>query len=410
LYSDIDLQSKQLLSSGQRKKDTRMSDDGGTGCDAVDVGVGGQLAKSVTCEFEISVKRSLPELFASLNPMLWAEYGGGLFKSVTPVDPDVATPWSPRGSSDQDPLEHGPWRGTYLEKAELAGERLTNVLNFDVTKTATYVALTFDLVHSLDGRVEIDRGFFLVNDLGNRRRVRALKIIRLADGPDSDFSRVLIDEACPLWGLWIKEVVKGDDASLVAGPGSGGSTTALGAPGAARLLAAVYRHRVLDFARQSTKAYGDYAVEVGSHLVSGTYGRSDAMRDGLHLTWQLARDWARLGGYVIDFARAIEEESRSGPNSGRGLTALQPIEQITWSPPGTGGRVEPGDLKSISPDGTVLPKSRIVVTPTTLRSGPAVQVAVDTTNVPYGMYIGDFEVDGKAVPFQFYVSQAVSTP
>ena len=94
----------------------------------------------------------------------------------------------------------------------MAGETLTNVLNFDVTKTETCVALTFDLVHSLDGRVEIDRGFFLVNDQGNRRRVKALKIIRLADGPKSDFSRVLIDDACPLWGLWIKEVVEADDA------------------------------------------------------------------------------------------------------------------------------------------------------------------------------------------------------
>ena len=131
------------------------------------------------------------------------------------------------------------------------------------------------------------------------------------------------------------------------------------------------------------------------------------MRDGMHLTWQLARDWVRLGGYVLDFARAVEEESRPGPNPSRGLTALQPIEQITWPLPGTVSRVEAGDLKSISPAGTVLPKSRIVVTPTTLRSGPAVQVAVDTTNVPYGMYIGDFEIDGKAIPFQFYVSQAV---
>ncbi len=387
-----------------------MSDDGGTGCDSIDVTVGGQLAKSVTCEFEIAIKKDLPELFASLNPMLWAEYGGGLFKSVTPVDPDGPTPWSRQGSSDRDPSDQGPWRGTYLEKADLAGERLTNVLNFDVTKADTYVALTFDLVHSLDGRVEIDRGFFLVNDQNNRRRVKALKIIRLADGQKSDFSRVLIDDACPLWGLWIKEVVEADDASLVAGSGSEGSTTGLEAPGAARLLAAVYRHRVLDFAKHSTKAYGDYAVEVGSHLVSGSYGRSDAMRDGMHLTWQLARDWVRLGGYVLDFARAVEEESRSGPNPSRGLTALQPIEQITWPLQGTGGRVEAGDLKSISPGGTVLPKSRIVVTPTTLRNSPAVQVAIDTTNVPYGMYIGDFEVDGKAVPFQFYVSQAVPAP
>ena len=387
-----------------------MSDDGGTGCGAIDVTVGGQLAKSVACEFEIDIKKDLSELYSSLNPMLWAEYGGGLFKSVTPVDPKAGTPWSPAEASERDPLDQGPWRGTYLEKADLAGETLTNVLNFDVTKTDTCVALTFDLVHSLDGRVEIDRGFFLVNDQGNRRRVKALKIIRLADGPKSDFSRVLIDDACPLWGLWIKEVVEADAPSLVAGSGPGGSTTGLEAPGAARLLAAVYRHRVLEFTKHATKEYGDYAVEVGSHLVSGTYGRADAMRDGMHLTWQVARDWFQLGGYVLDFARAVEEESRSGPNQSGGLTALQPIEQITWPLPGAGGKVEAGDLKSISPVGTVLPKSRIVVTPTTLSRGPAVQVAVDTTNVPYGMYTGDFVVDGKAVPFQFYVSQAVPAP
>jgi hypothetical protein len=341
----------------------------------------------------------LAEVFEAVDPTRWKEYGGGLFKSVTPIGPSAGAPWSPA-----DPSDHGPWRRTYLETAELASEKLTNVLAFDVTKTDNCIAFTFDLAHSLDGRVEVDRGYFLVTDQGARRRVKALKIIRLADGPESGFSRVLIDQACPLWELWIKKIVAA--ASTVGGSGATGSTTRMDPADVMRLLAAVYRHRALEFADRSMRVYGDYAVDVGSHLISGGYGAADAFRDGLRLSWHLTQDLVRLGDYGWEVARAIGAETRS-PAAGQGLMGLRPIENVTWPLPGAAGPIEAQDLTSISPEATVLQKSRILVTPTTHRRGPAARVAIDTTSVPYGMYIGDLIVGGQAVPFQFYVSQAI---
>jgi hypothetical protein len=291
--------------------------------------------------------------------------------------------------------------------ADLGTEQLTNVLVFDVTRSDHWFAFTFDLAHSVDGLVEIDRGYLLVTDDGPRRRVKARKIIRLADGRQSEFGRVLIDEACPLWGLWIKRIVAA--AAAEAGPGVAGPGVAVDSAEAIQLLSAVYRHRFLDFANRSTRVYGDYAVDVGSQLMSGSYNATSALRDGLRLTWHLTQDLARLGAYAREVFEAIEAETGSD-RTRRGLTGLHPVEHVTWPLPGPGGRLAAQDLTSISPGNPILPKSRIVVTPATYRGGPAAKVAIDTTGVPYGMYVGSLLVDGQPVPFQFYVSQAVTAP
>jgi hypothetical protein len=375
-----------------------MAGGGGTNCADTEVIVDGRPARAVLAEFEGAADTPLAELFERVDPAHWTDYGGGLFKTVTAIGPSAKDPWAPANLAD-----HGPWRRTYLEVAELGIEQLTNVLAFDATRTDTCIAFTFDLAHSVDGGVEVDRGYFLVTDQGGRRRVKALKIIRLADRPGSDFSRVLINEACPLWGLWIKTIVAA--APIAGDPAASDPTAQLDAGGAAQLLAAVYRHRALDFANRSMRVYGDYAADVGSQLMSGSYDASHAIRDGLRLSWHVSQDLIRIGGSAWGVLEAIEAETR--PNAARrGRMGLHPVEHVTWPLP-RAGKIEAQDLTSIAPGGTVLPKNRIVVVPTTHDRGPAARVAIDTTNVPYGMYVGSLVVDGNAVPFQFYVSQAV---
>ncbi len=374
---------------------------GGESCADTEVMVGGGPARAVLAEFEVAAKTPLAELFETVDPARWKEYGGGLFKTVTAIGPSASDPWSPA-----DPSDHGPWRRTYLEVAELGTEQLTNILAFDVIRTDNCIAFSFDLAHSVDGRVEVDRGYLLVTDQGRRRRVKALKIIRLADGPGSIFGQVLIEQACPLWELWIKKIVAAKPTA--GGPGSTGSAAQMDPADALQLLAAVYRHRVLEYADRSIRVYADYAAEVGSQLTSGRYDATHALRDGLRLTWQLTQDLVRLGGSGWDVVGAIEAEARP-TSTRRGLTGLHPVEHVTWPLPAA-GQIEAQDLTGISPGGTVLPKNRIVVAPTTHDGGPAARVAIDTTNVPYGMYVGDLVVAGAAVPFQFYVSQAIPAP
>jgi hypothetical protein len=366
-------------------------------CSDIAVTVDGKPARSVLAEFEIAAGPPLAEVFTAVDPEHWPNYGGDVVKAIKPIGPTKDQAWAdiPAGKS--------PPRRTYLEEATLGVEQLTNVLVFDVLRTDRWFAFTFDLAHSLDGRVEVDRGYFLVTDQGGRRRVKARKIIRLADGPGSALSRLLIDQACPLWGEWIKEILA--EAPLEGGPGAPGSTEGVDPADALKLLAAAYRHRLLDCANRSTRAYGDYAAEVGSELMSGSYSTASAVRDGLRLSWQLTQELARVGGYALQVVEAIEAETR--PHATRpGLMSLHPVEHVIWPLPGS-GPIEAQDLRSISPEGTVLPKTRIVVTRTTHDGGPAARVAIDTTHLPYGMYIGNLMEGGAPVPFQFYVSQAV---
>ncbi len=146
-----------------------------------------------------------------------------------------------------------------------------------------------------------------------------------------------------------------------------------------------------------------------SRLANGGYGVSDAIGDAVRLGWHWGLDWARVSTNVLEFVTAMGQEAQ--PERGApGLRGLRPIEHMVWPLDGRDPPVEAADLRGISPGGAVLGRNRIRVIPATVGRDPAVRVLVDTSRVPYGMYVGKFKVSGDDVPFQFYVSRTAPVP
>ncbi len=204
-------------------------------CQSTDVIVDGRLvARSIFAEFETKIDRPLGDLVQVLNPKSWPTYSAPLIRRMDPIDP--VAPWPPASPN--------PWRQSFKEHAELGTETLTNVLQFDFSLSETYFALTFDLAHSVDGKLDLDRGYFLINDRDGRRRVQALKLIRFVPGHESDLSRFLVDEACPMWGDWIKAIIQAQP--VASARNATGSGAAADPADLARLGAVIYRDRLLE--------------------------------------------------------------------------------------------------------------------------------------------------------------------
>ena len=149
------------------------------------VTVDGNRAAWLFAEFETS--ESLSDLTRWLTPQDWPQWGGTIFKEMKPI-------------GKRKPGRSGyEWQAKYLEVVNLAGQELNTVLRCDFGRTAKWAAMTYDLDHSVDNMLQVDRGFLLAVEAPNKRRqVKALKVV----GFTIPFETFVVEEMGGQWTGW----------------------------------------------------------------------------------------------------------------------------------------------------------------------------------------------------------------
>jgi hypothetical protein len=392
-------------------------------CTTRRVSVGGLDAVWVFSEFETDAP--FEQVAEWVDPHHWPERGPMLFRSMAPVGP--GQPVTIPGNLGS---EH--WHGVFHEEVQLVS-RLNTLLHCDFWRDRDVSAgMTYDLDLSLDGQINVDRGFLLVNDLGPVRRVKALKVV----GFTADVWDDVAELVCPFWTDWVRGAVRGGSTSTPQPhePDPGEQPDAHGEGGfePGDLLEAWVR-----FFGSAARDYLEMASDTGTRMRAGGYSASDWLDDGTRYWSRLAKDWARAWTYGLD---ALGEMAREGadaglappgtdPGAARGFmtsmtastraasgTAL-PVEVTTIPVPGLSPDDQPevSRLVSIEAGGTTLPSTDVTVTVVTLPDGSAgVRLGTTDTVVPAGLYVGVLQTaQGRPLaPVQLYVSRASggSTP
>lgn len=379
-------------------------------CITENVIVEGKQAVWIFSEFETD--EALPQLVAWLTPDDWPKWGGGMFKEMKPVGPRTNVPTA---AGEQ-------WHANYLEVVSLAKQELHTVLACDFQKTTSWAAMTYDLDHSVGGRLQVDRGFLSAVDRGDSRQVKALKVVGFTD----TVNNALATMVCPAWSQWIQKATT-NAARLVAGGRLGPTNGAVGdgasaAPsGAADEEAAAftegYAKQWVDEVNDMAQFYGGYATDVGSRLWSGVYKQTDAAEDSTRLFLRLARDWSRAWQSGTDLAArlATADVSASGAVRVPGGARQKTTECTTVLAPAPAkpAPVSITDLTRMSIDASKIPAAALTVSPESVGPTPnpaAIQVTADTTNFPSGLYSGSLRIgtpgSQQESPALFYVSKA----
>jgi hypothetical protein len=356
------------------------------------VTVDGNRAAWLFAEFETS--RSLSELTRWLTPQDWPQWGGTIFKEMKPI-------------GKRKPGRSGyEWQAKYLEVVNLAGQELNTVLRCDFGRTAKWAAMTYDLDHSVDNMLQVDRGFLLAVEAPNKRRqVKALKVV----GFTNPFETFVVEEMGGQWTGWIRDAIKlaakdGDrDPSIGHHRSTGARVTVDSASDYYQDWSGQWTECVNDMAQ----FYGGYASDVGSRLWSGQYNQGDAGRDGGRLFLRLARDWSRLcragSQMAADFADA------DVPSTG-GARPTTEYTDVLVSAPAQRARVSVGDLVKVGLEDTTLKPSHIELGPETVGTAPdpaTIRLEVDPRRGSSGLYVGDLTVNpGGTHPAFVYISKA----
>jgi hypothetical protein len=356
------------------------------------VTVNGKRAAWLFSEFETD--KPLGELIPWVTPEKWPEWGGEIFKEMKPV------------GSRQESTSGDEWQAKYLEVVNLAGQELNTVLRCDFGRTKQWAALTYDLDHSVDDRLQVDRGFLLAVEAPNeRRQVKALKVVGFTD-PIETFA---VDAVGGEWTHWIRQAIKlaaekGDRDPSVGHHGS-----------AARVTLNSASDYYQDWSHQWTECVGDmaefyrgYATDVGSRLWSGQYNQGDATQDSGRLFLRMARDWSRLcragSQMAADFAEA------DVPSTGGGSSTTE-YTDVLVSAPTRPAQVSVGNLVKVGLEDTTLKPAHVEVGPDTVATStpdPAtIRLQVNPRLGPSGLYAGDVTVTpGATHPAFVYISKA----
>jgi hypothetical protein len=345
-----------------------------------------------------------------VDPRNWVKRGPLLFKKMEPVGSQQPTPIKT--------LSDDHWHAVFHEEVQLVKE-LNTLLHCDFWRDGDRSAgMTYELDHSIDKEINVDRGFLLVNEADGVRRVKALKIVGFTD----DMWDWVATFVCPFWTDFVRAAVE-DGSNNVPGPASGqpadGSPTDL----AGDLFAAW-----MEFLGESGKAYLDLFGDTFSRVTSGGYSASDWVEDGTRTWSQLAKDWARAWSYGLELVDDVKDEGLDAsfmpPDTtaeerrrGQGLatslraTASSAAANSTVIPiPGLPDGVVPtcSDLTSIEENGPVVPAGAVGIALEQLADKtPGARISIGA-NVTPGLYVGSLEATGlkKPVPAQIYVSGA----
>ena len=356
------------------------------------VTVNGKWAAWLFSEFETS--KSLDQLIGWLKPEDWPLWGGAIFKGMKPI------------GSRRDNTSGDQWQAKYLEVVDLTGQDLHTVLCCDFGQTAKWAAMTYDLDHSVDNMLQVDRGFLLaVEAPNNRRQVKALKVVGFTN-PIETFA---VEEMGGLWTKWIREAIQlaakeGDKDPSVGHHGSAGARVTLNS---ASDYYQDWSDQWTECVSDMAEFYSGYATDVGSRLWSGQYNQGDAGRDSGRLLLRLARDWARLcragSQMAADFADA------DVPPTG-GADPTTEYTDVLVSAPTQPAQVSVGNLVKVGLEDTTLKPAHIDVGPETVGTAPdpaTIRLEVDPRRGSCGLYAGQLTVHPSGThPAFVYISKA----
>lgn len=401
----------QATPSGQTLPHEQVAFIGQDVCTTKSVKVGGLAGTWVFSEFETDAPYQ--NAVGWVDPRNWPERGPALFKRMQLVgsgEPVTITPTIT-------PTLDGHWHGVFHEEVQLV-QRINTLLHCDYWRDGDRATgMTYELSLSLDGELNVDRGFLLVTNLGPVRRIKALKIVGFTSHIWDDVAQLV----CPFWTDWIRGAVRGGSSSqpmpptLPPGEDPGTPGSSIGDNLAAWV----------EFFGDSARTYLKLFQDMTSNMSSQGYSTSDWLADGNKYWSQLAKDWSKAWSYGLD---TLEEVAREGLDAGfappdqpraaaRGvasaLTAQTPRreEGTTIPVPGLTATDKPvsSDLVSIEAGGATIPAAQVTVTVTPVGGGAfGAQVKTANTSVPPGLYVGQLKSpEGTALALiQLYLSRA----
>jgi hypothetical protein len=376
-------------------------------CSVKTVKVGGLTGSWIFSEFETDAPFSAVREW--VDPRNWPDRGPLMFKGMDVV--------GAKGPVDIPPRADAHWHGVFHEEVQLV-KRLNTLLHCDYWQDGDHAAgMTYELDLSLDGELDVDRGFLLVNDLGPVRRVKALKIV----GFTTDVWDRVAKIVCPFWTDWVRGAVRGGTTSVPKPDTHAPATT--GSPPTSSWSDNF--EAWVEFFGDSARTYLDLFGDMTSRMSTQGYSSSDWMADGTRYWSQLAKDWAQAWTYGLSTLNQVATEgldtSFIPPGRTRQearttvpamMTAASPELEGTVIPvPGLGAADRPlvSDLVSIEAGGAAIRAADVTVTVEALDDGTyGVRLQTSDTAVPPGLYVGQVTTPGgKALaPVQLYLSRA----
>lgn len=374
-------------------------------CATRTVEVGGLTATWVFSEFETDAP--FDHVVEWIDPRNWPDRGPMLFKRMEVV--------GGQGPTEIASLGDDHWHGVFHEEVQIL-RRLNTLLHCDYWRDGGRAAgMTYALDLSLDGQIDVDRGFLSVNDVDGIRRVKALKIVGFTEDVWDRVARMV----CPFWTDWVRGAVEGGTTSTPKAP----TSPPVGAPTSSpteETLDAWIR-----FFGDSARTYLALFDDASSRARSGGYMASDWLEDGSRYWSQLAKDWAQAWTYGLDL---IEEVAREGldagftppgtpKEAGRGMataaTSTAPTDLETTLIPVAGLRESDrpacSDLSSIEAGGITIASTDLSVEVEALDDGRyGVRLGAKDASIPAGLYVGHLEnpPGQRVAPVQLYTSGA----
>ena len=396
-------------------------------CHSYRVDVDGKTAVWLFSEFETDAP--FESVAGWVDPVNWPKRSPMVFKSMKPLGAGVEDlPGNRAGRV--------AWHGNFEETVTLAKELRTE-LHIDFTRVdGLFAGSTYELRRSIDNEIDVDRGFLLVNELGESRNVKCLKVVGFTD---DYWDLQALDWACLGWTHFIKEAVRGGTKSDPTGPQRPQGDYKL------QDVAADWFDCVSEAGQRYVKRTSEW-VERARH----GYDFDSAVRDTAALWISIAREWSnataeayanlqRLAAgagapvdddplfaalFTPDAAPAAADAGTDRPLSAaepgyratmlnQGFTAGTPgFEGATIAWPGLVGdeTLECTDMVRLGAQRTVVPKSSLRLS--TVPVGDrwyGVHLEMPVAGLPAGLYIGDVTADKRTRAFQIYVSRATGS-
>ncbi|HEX2362353.1 MAG TPA: hypothetical protein VHI11_09800 [Jiangellaceae bacterium] len=374
-------------------------------CDIQRVVVGGIPATWLYSEFETDA--AFASVATWLDPRRWPTLGPMLFKRM-----DLVFPAEPLALTAP-PAGQPHWRGTFREEVQLV-RRLSTLLSCTYWRNdgGGTAATTYDLDHSLDNEIDVDRGYLLVTDTGGVRRVQVLKIV----GFTEDLWDSLAVFVCPFWTDWIRGALRDATTST--------PTSHTHTPGTAQSPLGQTVEDWIEYFGEAVQPYLDLCNDASTRMRSGSYTSAEVLADGSRWWSQFAKDWA---GAWTNWSNTVEEVAKEGMDAGltppgtpteRGRGTVKALATPAAAKPGgtavrvaglgAAERPECSELVSIDRGAPRIPPSDVEVTVEEAEGTRLVRLRTTNTSAPHGLYVGRLRTPAnqELAPVQLYVSRA----
>lgn len=374
-------------------------------CNIQRVVVGGIRATWIYSEFETDA--TFASVAEWLDPRRWPALGPMFFKRM-----DLIGPTEPLAlAAPPDGQPH--WEGIFHEEVQLV-RRLSTLLSCTYWRDdAGTAATTYDLDHSLDREIDVDRGYLLVTDAGKVRRVQVLKIV----GFTEDLWDAVAVFVCPFWTEWIRGAVRDATATTPTAPTQ--------TPGTGQSPLGQTVEDWIEYFGEAVQPYLDLCTDTSTRMRSGSYTSAEVLADGSRWWSQFAKDWARAWTNLSDTVNNVAKEGLDAavtpPDTpserGRGtVSALAtPVAAETGGAvvrvAGLGAAERPvcSELVSIERGAPTIPPADVTVIVEEAPDGShRVRLRTASTSAPHGLYIGRLRTPAnqELAPVQLYVSRA----